>query len=180
MLGSLAEVLAGLGFQGIQKDAHGEEAGFGKVASGRETKLCREGLKGLTKRPAGVVEEREACVAAELGGGTEDGNGAELLENVGIAEQCGLRAGGLVVGLVLANAGKDGRGLGDGEAHGCKDLGGAMTDVGHMVPANQGGSIFGAVTDEDAEIVEKGRGEEDVVVGGEIGRSRGDLPGKGI
>ena len=56
----------------------------------------------------GISEQGEAGVAAKLGGRAENSDGAELFEDVGIAEEGGFGGVGVVVGLVFADRGEDG------------------------------------------------------------------------
>ncbi len=72
------------------------------------------------------------------------------------------------MGLVGADDFEDSGDLFGGEAGFFEDSRGFFGDVGYVVPGLEGVFVFGAVADEDAEIVEPDCGEDYVVVVGEV------------
>lgn len=126
--------------------------------------MAREVLEIATQGGHSIREAREPGITADLADGAQDGDSAQLLEDVGIAEDDGFRGGWLVFGLVLANDLKDSGNFLFGEAAVSQDLRGVLAGVCDVVPAGEVAGIFRAIADEYAEIVEPGSGEDDVVV----------------
>jgi hypothetical protein len=121
-------MFAGLAIEGEEELAQDLDPGQSEFAGGVEADVGREGVECALEAVAGVGEGVEAGVGAELGGGAEDADGAELLQDIGVAEQGGFEAGGLVVGLMLADAGEDGGEFFSGAAEAGQE-GGALSQV---------------------------------------------------
>ena len=101
----------------------------------------------------GFGEGFEARVVAEFGDGAGDADGAELLEDVSVADDGGFDGEWLVVGLVSADDFEYGGDFFFGEAELGEERGGFFGDVGYVVPGFERSFEFGAVADEDAEVV---------------------------
>jgi hypothetical protein len=166
---TLVEVGAAFGCDGGEKVRKDSNAGFGEAASGFETDFAGELIERASQRGNGIGEAMESRVAADFADGAQDADGAELLEDVGIAEDGGFEGRGLVAGLVLADAVEDGGDFGFGKAGFAEDLRGALAGESHVVPAAEGLGIFGAVADEDAEVVKPGRCADDIAIVVEAG-----------
>jgi hypothetical protein len=175
----LIEINAGFAVQGVEEGPECRDARRGESTGGFEGYLRRECVDRALQAVACVGEGAEARVGAELGGGAEDADGADLLEDVGIAEERGFYAAGRVVGLVLADAVEHSGNFSLGETEVPENVGSALAGVDDVVPLAELLGVFRAVADEDAEVVEKGGGEEYVVV--VVGRGcdgSGDLLGE--
>jgi len=140
------------------------DAGFGEAAGGVQSDLARQMLERAAQRGDRVGEARKTGIAADLTDGTQDADGTELLEDIGVAEDDGFGGGGVVPGLMLADDLEDGGDFRFGEAGVAEDLRGVGAGVSDMIPAGEFLGILGAVADEDAEIMKPGGGQNDVAV----------------
>jgi hypothetical protein len=143
--------------------------GRSHAARALEAQFARQFLEIPVQDGDGVSKAREARVAADLADDAQNTDGAELLKDIGVAEDGGFDCFRLVAGLVLLNSRKDGGNLVLGEARLAKDNGGVGAGIGDVIPAGQVVRILGAMSDKDAEIVEPGSGGDNVAVMREIG-----------
>ena len=115
----------------------------------------------------------EASVPAHLADGAQDGDGAQLLQEVRVAQQGALKCGRLAGRKMRPNGLDDSRDLALGKAELFQNGRRVAGGVGHVVPGRQGHVLLGAVADEDAKIMHPGGDKEDVVVVGLVFRQPG-------
>jgi hypothetical protein len=164
----------GLLFNGGEEGLEDDDAGFGEAAGGVEPNLAREVVEIAAQRGDGISEAREAGIAAHLADGAQDANGAQLLENIGIAKNGGFRRGGLILGLVLAHDLKDGGNFRFGEAGVAQDLRRVGAGIGNVIPPGEFLGTFGAIANENAQVVKPGGSHNDLVVVVQAGADRFD------
>ena len=105
-----------------------------------------------------------ARVAAHFGQRAQGPDGAELLEDVGIAQNGGFGGVGIVERLMRADGLAHAVKLIGGKPAGGKEFPGARNGVGNVVPALQFCLAHGPVPDIDAQVVHPCGGKEHVVV----------------
>jgi hypothetical protein len=113
----------------------------------------------------------EARVATQLGSCAEDADGAELLEDVGVAKQGCLEGVRLSLRKMLADAGNDRSNLFRREVEADQQGGCLPGRIGHVVPSLELGWRMRAMAKEDAKVVQICCGKDDVVVIAKRGRA---------
>lgn len=144
-----------------------------EAASGVEADFAGEFVQRAAERGDGVGEAGEAGVAADFANGAEDADGAELFEDVGVAEDDGFEGGGRVFGLVQTDRVEDGGDFLLREAGLAQDDRRLRAGIGHMIPGDEGIQFLGAIADKNAEVMEPGGGFDDVAIVVEIGADGG-------
>jgi len=153
------------GLKKLPQDCH---PGCSQTAGALKAEQLRKILEITMQGGNGISETGEAGVTAHLTDNAEDADGAELLEDVGIAKDRGLNGRGLVCRLVLPDRGQHGGNFSLGKARLTEDAGCVGAGVGDMVPAGKLFRVFRAVTRENAEIVKPGGGGNNLAVVREI------------
>lgn len=112
----------------------------------------------------GIREEMEPRIAADLADGAQDADGAQLLEDIGVAQDGRFDGAGLVVWLMLANDFQHRRYFALLKARLAQDGRSALTGVRYMIPAAKLLNIGRPMPDEDTEIVKPGSGADHIAV----------------
>lgn len=154
------------GFEELPQDRN---SGRSQTAGALKAQLARQDVEIPLQGGNGVGKTGKARIAADLADDAQDADGAQLLENVGVAENDGLNGFGFVAGLVLPDGREDGGDFVLREARIVENFRGLGTSIVNMVPAGEFGWILRAVADKDAEIVQPGGGDDDVPVVDKIG-----------
>lgn len=144
-------------------------------AGALEAEFARQILDIASQNGDRIGKARKTGIAADFADRAQNANGAELLEDVGVAEDGGLDRLRLVAGLMLPEAGEDAGDFPFGELHLAEDAGDMGTGVSHVIPMGEFFRIIGAMTDKDAEIVQPGSGSDNFAVMGDVGA---DQPGQ--
>jgi hypothetical protein len=159
-------MLAGLAVEREQELAQELDAREGEFSCGVQMELRGQCVESALKRITCVGEGVKAGIAAELGGCAKNADGAELFEYVRVAEERGLDAMGLVMRLMFADTREHGGDFIGREAERGEKFCGAIAGVRDVVPCCERGWILWAMPDEDAEIVQIGGGEDNVIIVG--------------
>ena len=144
-------------------------SGRSQTAGALKAQLARQDVEIPPENGNGVGKAGKARIAADLADDSQNSDGAQLLENVGVAKNGGLDGCGLVAGLVLPDGCEDGRDFVVGEAGCAEDFRSAGTSIVNMVPAGEFDWILGAVADKDAEVVQPGSRSDNVAVVDNVG-----------
>lgn len=155
-------------------------AGNGQPARTLEPQLAGKFVEVPAQDGDGIGEAGEPGIPADFAHDAKDADGAELLEDVGVAQEGGFDGIGLVLGLMLPDNAEDGRDFGLGKSNISKDLGGSVAGIGHMIPAGESCGVFGAMAHKDTKVMEPGCGGQDVSIvvdSGADGVHEGDQTG---
>jgi len=147
-----------------KKGLEGGNARCGQTARGFEADFAGEVRQVASQGGDRIGKRDKAGIAADFADSAQDADCSKLLEDIGIAQNGGFNAGGFIVRLMLADHLEDRGDFIFGKARIAQDGGRMRTGIGDVVPAAEFLRIFGAVADEDAQIVEPGSRSYDVPV----------------
>jgi hypothetical protein len=154
---------------GPQKLPQDSDAGLGEMAGALKADFPGQLIEIAPKHSDSVGKSRKPGVATDFAHRPEDADGAELLKDVGVAQDGGFEGLRFVMGLVLPYGTEDSRNLLSGETNLAKNVGGSRAGISNMIPLGKLVGILGAMPDKNAEIMEPGRGADHVAVVREIG-----------
>lgn len=154
---------------GLQKRLQNGDAWLGQTAGTLQPQLVRQFAQIASEHRNRVRKAGKTRIAANLADRAENADGAELLENVGVAEDGGFECRRFVFGLVLANDIQHGRDFGLRKTCIAQDLRCMGAGIRDVTPAGEFGGLFGTIPDKDAEVVQPGRGADHVAIVAEIG-----------
>ncbi len=160
----LKEVGTTFVISGLEEGIEEGDSGRSEAPRGIQTDAAGKRRQIAPQRGYGIRKAEEAGVAADFADRPQNADGAELLEDVGVTQNGGLKGGGLIVRLVLADDIEDSGNFIFRKARTAQDSGCMRAGVSDVIPVAELFGIFGAVADEDAEIVQPGSGTDDVAV----------------
>jgi len=105
--GLLKKAGAAFVMNGAEEGLKDVDSWFTEAAGGVEADFAGKLVEVAAESGDGVGEAGEAGVAADFADGAEDADGAELFEDIGVAEDDGFEGGGVVFGLMLADSVED-------------------------------------------------------------------------
>ncbi len=166
----------GFGLRRFEKRPQDFNPWSGKYSGGWKLNQCRQRFQRSTQRLDGVAEHKVTCVSPYLADHSERANGAELLENIRVAQQCTLKRSGLAGRQMGADGLNRGRDFLCRETKLFEELRYFPGGVDDVVPLRQRGNVFGPVTDKHAEVMQpRGGVEHIIVVRLIVGNARGQV-----
>lgn len=168
------EIRAGFVLDGAKKCLEDSDTGLGEATRAVEPNSGRQILEAAAKSGDGVCEEWETGIAAHFADGAQDADGAELFQDIGIAEDGGFDAARLVLRLMLADHIEDRRNFFLRETQMAQNGRRTGAGEGNVIPSAEFKGIIGAVANEDAEVVQPCGGANDIRV---VIKAGADHPG---
>lgn len=173
-------MLSCLGLKRLEKGSEPGNARRCEFACTWGAERAGQRVNGILQRLPDIMEVMEASIASELTGRTQNGDGTELFQDVGIAKKRCFRAMRFVMWLMLANGLKHTGHLIWWKPKAGQQRRGKSAHIGHVVPIPELFRILRPVPHKDAQVVKKGGCKDNVVVAGQPGRSLCNGLGEGI
>ena len=111
-----------------------------------------------------VFEGAKACIAPNFADSAENADSAELFENVRVAQKNAFKGGWATGGKMRPDDFDDGWNFFVGKTESLKQAGRFFERVSDVVPFSKRGWIFGAMANEDAQVVEPRGSIKDFVI----------------